>query len=172
MRFVLRVALRETRAGWRRLLFYFLCVAIGVGSIILLRSAIRNFYDVMASDARSILAADVQIDSGRRFTPETLKAIDRVAFPPKVTGKLQPIEAATMLRPADPAREGALMVDLKGVEAPYPFYGHIQLADGVKFSTDLLKDNGILVARPVLDRLDLKVGDLAKIGELTFTIRG
>jgi putative ABC transport system permease protein len=32
--FVLRMALRETRAAWKRLLFFFLCLAIGVGAIV------------------------------------------------------------------------------------------------------------------------------------------
>ena len=172
MRFVFRMALRETRASWRRLLFYFLCVAIGVGSIVLLRSAIRNFYDVMASDARTFMSADLQIDTNRPWAPEVLGVVNRIAVPPLVTGKVQTIEAATMLRPADPAREGAIMVDLKGVEAPFPFYGTVRLAGGQKFSTGLLKDGGVLVARPVLDRLNLKVGDQVKIGTLVFVIRG
>jgi len=42
MTFILRMAVRETRAAWRRLLFFFLCIAIGVGAIAALRSAIQN----------------------------------------------------------------------------------------------------------------------------------
>jgi len=41
MRFVWRMALRELRAGWRRLLFFFLCLSIGVGSVVALRSTIQ-----------------------------------------------------------------------------------------------------------------------------------
>ncbi len=40
MTFVLLMALREIRASWRRLLFFFVCVAIGVGAIVALRSMI------------------------------------------------------------------------------------------------------------------------------------
>ena len=40
--FVLRMSLREFRASWRRLLFFFLCVAIGVGAIVALRSIIQS----------------------------------------------------------------------------------------------------------------------------------
>ena len=38
MRFVLRMAARELRSSWRRLLFFFICVAVGVGAIVALRS--------------------------------------------------------------------------------------------------------------------------------------
>ncbi len=34
MRFVAAMAVREMRASWRRLLFFFLCIALGVGLII------------------------------------------------------------------------------------------------------------------------------------------
>ena len=42
MGFVLRMVGREARASWRRLLFFFLCVAVGVGAIVALRSVIQS----------------------------------------------------------------------------------------------------------------------------------
>jgi len=36
MMFVLRMAARETRASWRRLLFFFVCIAVGVAAIVAL----------------------------------------------------------------------------------------------------------------------------------------
>ena len=38
MRFVLRHGVRETRSAWKRLVFFFVCIAIGVGAIVALRS--------------------------------------------------------------------------------------------------------------------------------------
>ena len=172
MKFVLLMAWRETRAYWKRLLFYFICVAIGVASIITLRSAIRNVYEVMAGDAREILGADIAIYSNRPWQKVVLDRIDRIAKPPSVLDRTETIEAPTMLRPADQKHEGAMMVDLKGVEGPFPFYGKILLNDGRIFKTEMLKNRGILVGRPVIDRLSLKVGDTVKIGELVFDIRG
>ena len=34
MRFVLRMAVRETRASLRRLFFFFICIAVGVAAIV------------------------------------------------------------------------------------------------------------------------------------------
>ena len=172
MKFVLAMAWRETRTYWKRLVFYFLCVAIGVASIVTLRSAIRNFYEVMAGDARMILAADVAIDSNRPWPVGSLDVINQITKPPVVLNRTETIEAPTMLRPADPKRDGAIMVDLKAVEGPFPFYGRITLDGGRIFTTEILKNRGIVVARPVLDRLSLKVGDSVKIGDLIFEIRG
>ena len=59
MTFVLRMAVRETRAAWRRLLFFFLCIAIGVGAIAGIRSVIQNVRGVLAGQARTLIAADL-----------------------------------------------------------------------------------------------------------------
>ena len=34
MSFILNLARRELRSSWRRLLFFFLCIGVGVGSIV------------------------------------------------------------------------------------------------------------------------------------------
>ena len=56
MMFVLRMAVRETRASWRRLLFFFVCIAVGVAAIVALRSVIqsvRGVFGTRGAGARS-----------------------------------------------------------------------------------------------------------------------
>ena len=50
MMFTLRMVWRELRAAWGRLLFFFLCVAIGVGAIAALRSVIQNVREALVRD--------------------------------------------------------------------------------------------------------------------------
>lgn len=172
MRFIFQMARREIRASWKRLLFFFLCIGIGVGSVIALRSIIQNASRTVAGEARSLLTADVQIDSTRQWRPESLAAIDRIARPPLVEARTETIESNTMARPADAASEGSVMVELKGVEPPFPLYGDFKLRDGQPFDHSLLADGGAVVAPLLLERLKLRVGDSVKIGESTFKIRG
>ena len=49
MRFVLRMAVRETRSSWRRLLFFFICIAVGVAAIVALRSVIQSVRGVFGT---------------------------------------------------------------------------------------------------------------------------
>ena len=51
MTFVLRMAWRETRASWPRLLFFFLCVALGVAAIVVLRSVVQNVRITLTREA-------------------------------------------------------------------------------------------------------------------------
>ena len=172
MSFILQMARRELRASWRRLLFFFVCIGVGVGSIVALRTVVQNVNRAMAGEARQLLTADVQADTGRPWSPETLAKIDSVARPPLVEARTETIESATMARPADESREGAQMVELKGVDPEFPFYGEFVLRGGAKFDHALLAGNGAIVAPLLLERLRLEIGDSVKIGESSFQIRG
>lgn len=172
MKFILRMAVREIRASWRRLLFFFLCLSIGVGSIVALRATIQNVNYAVAGEAQQLLTADIQVDSTRPWKPESLAAIERVARPPEVVARTETIEANTMARPVEATNGGSMMVELKGIEPPFPLYGDFTLAGGKGFSPALLKDGGAVVAPLLLERLKLRVGDRLKIGESTFEIRG
>ncbi|HET9533013.1 MAG TPA: FtsX-like permease family protein [Blastocatellia bacterium] len=172
MRFVFQMARRELRASWRRLLFFFICIAIGVGAIVALKSMTQNINLAVASEARSLLTADVQVDSNRPWTNETLEVIDRVSRSPLVTARVETIESATMLRPADPSNEGAMMIELKGIDPGFPLYGDFMLKSGERFDYSFVEDHGAIVGAGLLDRLQLSVGDQVKIGNSTFEIRG
>ncbi|HYG81601.1 MAG TPA: ABC transporter permease, partial [Pyrinomonadaceae bacterium] len=172
MKFILNLARRELRASWRRLLFFFLCIGVGVGSIVALRSMIQSLNRAVAGEARALMTADVQADTTREWPEDVLAKIERVARPPLVEARTETVEAPTMLRPADASREGALMVEVKGVERGFPLYGEFLLADGRPFDFALVENGGAVVAPLLLERLSLRVGDRVKVGEREFEIRG
>jgi putative ABC transport system permease protein len=170
--FIFNLAWRELRASWRRLLFFFLCIGIGVGSIVALRSMIQSLNRAVAGEARALMTADVQADTTREWSQDALAKIERVARPPLVQARTETIEAATMLRPSDEGNGGALMVELKGVERGFPLYGEFRLEDGRPFDFALVENGGAVVAPLLLERLNLKVGDRVRVGEREFEIRG
>src|SRR3954447_8008364 len=98
MRFVILMALREIRASWRRLLFFFLCVAIGVGAIVMLRSIIQTVRASLARESRALLAADVVVGSNRPWTPELRADLERRFADAPVRARQETIEVATMVR--------------------------------------------------------------------------
>lgn len=171
MRFVLFMAAREMRASWHRLLFFFICIAIGVGAIVALRSVIQSVRHTFAGEARTLIAADAIITSNRPLTPEVVAKIgDRVTA--AGADSTRSIELATMTRPADRADGRARMVELRAVEAGFPYYGTLSLADGVTYDHALLRGFGVLVRPELLAQLDVTVGDVLAIGTRQFTIRG
>ena len=78
MSFILNLTRREIRSSWRRLLFFFLCIALGVGSIVFLRSLIQNLTKVVGNDARALMTADFEVTSTNTFTPPEIASIDEI----------------------------------------------------------------------------------------------
>ena len=171
MRFVLRMTVRELRASWRRLLFFFVCVAIGVGAIVALRSVIQNVRANLVREARAMMAADVSIGTNRSWTPEVTAIIERDLAAAPVLGRTEVIETATMVRPAA-GNAVARMVELRAVKPDFPFYGQIELQGGTPYSHELLRGRGAIARPELLAQLGIQPGDEILIGGQPFTIRG
>jgi len=172
MRFVLGMAVRETRASWQRLIFFFVCIAVGVAAIVALRSVIRSVRDVLGGEARSLIAADALIGTTRDWTNEARAKIDKRMTEAGATVRTETIETPTMVRPADPARIAARMVELKAIQPQFPLYGSMTLEGGQPYSHSLLEHHGALVRPELLSALGVNVGDSIAIGTTTFVIRG
>ena len=170
MRFVLFMAAREMRASWQRLLFFFLCIAVGVGAIVALRSVIQSVRNTFAGEARTLITADAIITSNQPIKAELgAKIAQRLA----VAGadSIRSIELATMTRAADRANGRARMVELRAVEDGFPYYGTMRLADGLRYDHGLLRGFGVIVRPELLAQLGVKVGDRLTIGSQRYTIR-
>jgi putative ABC transport system permease protein len=171
MRFVTRMIAREMRSSWRRLLFFFLCIAVGVGAIVALRSVIQSVRQTFAGEARTLITADAIITSNQALKPELTATIDRRLAEADATS-IQSIEMATMVRAADRDDGRTRMVELRAVEPGFPFYGRMVLAGGQAFAPDLLANGGVLIRPELQAQLGVRVGDVLLIGTKRFDIRG
>ena len=130
MRFVLRMALRETRASWRRLLFFFICIAVGVAAIVTLRSVIQSVRGAFANEARTLISADVLVSTIRDWVPATRELIERRLNEAGVAARTDTLETPTMVRPTDASRLAVRMVELRAVGPEFPLYGTVGLESG------------------------------------------
>src|SRR4051812_8219957 len=172
MKFVLGMAVRETRSSFQRLIFFFVCIAVGVAAIVALRSVIRSVRDVLGGEARSLIAADALIATSRDWTPQARATIDKRLTEAGATARTETIETPTMVRPADPNRVAARMVELKAIQTGFPLYGSLTLESGQPYSHGLLEQHGALVRPELLTALGISVGDSIAIGTTNFVIRG
>lgn len=171
MPFVLKMVARELRASWHRLVFFFVCVAIGVAAIVALRSIIQSLRAGLMHEARSSIAADVIVTNNRAWTPELRAEVEQRIGQAPVLARSESIETATMVR-AENGAAVARMVELRGIDEGFPFYGTLALQNGVTYSHDLLRNDGALVRPELLAQLGVRVGDRIRIGGRAFTIRG
>ena len=172
MMFVLRMAVRETRASLRRLFFFFICIAVGVAAIVALRSVIQSVRGVFGTEAKSLIAADVLIATNRDWTPDARATIDRRLADAGNAERTETIETPTMVRPADRSKPVAKMAELRAVQPGFPLYGSIELLGSQTYSPALVAGHGVLVRPELLTAIGVSVGDEIVIGRATFTIRG
>ncbi|MEO6588047.1 MAG: FtsX-like permease family protein [Pyrinomonadaceae bacterium] len=173
MQFVFNLTIREIRSSWRRLLFFFLCIAIGVGSIVALRSLIQNLGQAVGGDARALLTADIEISSTSDFSPSEIALIEQAINSSNIIeARNETINTSLMTRPTDEANENLSFIELKGIAEDFPLVGNFVLSNGQPFDFKLLENNGAIVQAILLEDLGIKVGDKIRIGETDFQIRG
>lgn len=171
MVFIFRMAARELRASWRRLAFFFLCVAVGVGGIVALRSLVQNVRTALAAEARSLTAGDVYIRSEQPWSDAVLERIAARTAAVEGVARTETLDTITMARLPEEAGTRTKVVEVRGVQAAFPFYGSFELESGRVYSPALLEDDGALVGRELLPQLGVEIGDAILIGDVAFTIR-
>ena len=172
MNFIFNLTFREIRSAWRRLIFFFVCIAIGVGSIVALRSLINNLSRAVGTDARALMTGDLEISSTSDFSPSEISLIENaISKANNVEARNETITTAIQARPADAANESISFVELKGIENNFPLVGSFVLSNGQSFDFRLIENHGAVVAPLLLEDLNVKIGDKIRIGETEFTIR-
>jgi putative ABC transport system permease protein len=171
MGFILRMAYRELRASWRRLIFFFCCVAIGVGGIVALRSLVQNVRTALATEARSLTAGDIYVRTDQSWPEDVRERIVARAAEVAGTDLTETVDTVTMARLPAAVGTRTKVVEVRGVEPVFPFYGRFTLESGAAYSFSLLRDRGALVGRELLPQLGVAVGDRILIGDEEFTIR-
>jgi len=171
--FVLRMAWRETRTSWGRLVFFFLCVGLGVASIVVLRSVVQEVRTTLTREARSLIAADVIVQGNRQASGDVAARLALVLASPDVADSTELVETQTMAATLEGHGNGAVkLVELRGVEAAFPYYGQLELEGGQAYSHQLLEGHGAIVQPELLVGLDLAVGDSLRLAGQTFRISG
>jgi putative ABC transport system permease protein len=170
--FAIRMAWRETRTSWGRLLFFFLCVALGVAAIVVLRSVVQNVRITLTREARLIVGADVVVTSARALAAEDRAKIDATLKESGATGTTDVVDTQTMAAGPDGPAQTVRLVELRGIEAAFPFYGTLELGGGQTYSHATLRGFGALVQPEFLTAFAVKEGDTIKLAGRPFVIRG
>lgn len=130
------MAWRETRAAWIRLVFFFLCVSLGVAAIVVLRSVVQDVRLVLTREARLLVGGDVVVQTTRPWSVDQAATLSGILADQPDIARAAVIETQTM---ATGGSGGAVrLVEIRAVSDGFPFYGGLELADGRPYSHGLL----------------------------------
>lgn len=165
LRTAAKIASRDLAASRTKFLFIVVAIAVGVGSLAGVRGFGRAFRIMLASEARTLMAADLSLRVFQPPNPDQIKVMDSLTA--RGARRTQITETISMLTAGD---INPVLVSIKAVDpTEYPYYGMVKLDPQQPLST-ALAPNRIAVGDDLLIRAPLKIGDRVNIGDGEFTI--
>ena len=165
--FVLRMAAREVRASPRRLLLLIASVAIGVAALVAINSFTANLRDSVRQQARSLLGADLALESRQPLPPAVERLIDSLRRQGAAEARVTNFSAMGYV----PRTEGTRLVQVAALQGGFPFYGEIR-TDPAPAWSGLQGGRHAVVDPSLLAALQARVGDTLALGEARFVITG
>ncbi len=162
----LRWLVRESRGARGRMLYFTICLAIGVAAVVGTAALAEGIHRGFDEQSREILGADFTVDARRPLPPELDVAL--AAVPGLV--RSDTVETMTMVSTADPEPRSRL-AQLFVVRGTYPLYGDLGTAPAGGLAA-LLDDESVVVEPDLLAALGLEVGASLRIGTRTLRVAG
>ena len=172
LRFVLRMAWRESRASGSRLLLLTAAISIGVGALVAIESFTDNLRTAVEGQSRALMGGDISL-SARNAPDAGLKALlDSVTI---AAGSDTLRDRATVINFAGmayvPRTSGTRLVQVSGISGGYPFYGQVRTQPAGAWAR-LGEGRFTLVDPSFLTALGAAIGDTMSLGESRFVIAG
>lgn len=163
---LLRLALRELRAGLKGFGIFLACIALGVAAIASVSSLSRSLTEGISREGRRILGGDMAFSLIQREAAAPERAFL------ESQGRVNVI--ATMRAMAIAGDKGSGLVEMKAVDAGYPTVGALETDPQLSPAELFAERDGVFGAAvdpALLARLDLKVGDRVTVGAANVELR-
>jgi putative ABC transport system permease protein len=167
--------LAESRGAWKRMFFFILCIAVGVGAVMTVKSFSNMVQETIQGQAKGLLAADIVIkgsweqgENDITYQEKILPLGTQFLFLKELHGMAQ------FKNPDSPEKSGSLITELKSIPlvgAQYPFYGEFK-SDPNQPLQELLSGNGAVVEPSFLIKTGLSLGDGFSLGKNKLIITG
>jgi putative ABC transport system permease protein len=176
-------------------MFFFACMALGVGALVGVSGFSSNLELTIQKEARNLMAGDLEIHSHQPLSPHSLSVVQSLQTQGIQSTTVQELIAMV----SNLSGTETQLVELKAVGAGYPFYGKLiteppdvleMLFNANKRASGLARAGagcgGIggcpegtphgsphaIVEEALLIRLGLRVGERIRLGQTEFTIAG
>lgn len=161
-RWLIVMAWRDSRTYRRRLALYMAAIVLGVAALVSIRSFGSELNDAVKDQSRTLLGADLMIQSRQPFSPHVEQLIDSV-------GGEQSREVDFSSMALFPKTGHTRLVQVRALKGAYPYYGHFQTTPEIPDSIWQHK-KAALVEQSLLYQFDAHPGDSVRIGNVTFVV--
>lgn len=161
---LLKMAWRDGKASSRKLVLFMASIILGIAAVVSIQSFGENLKENIALQSKAMMGADFKIDMDDTPSEEVLEIVDSLGG-----ARSREISFASMA--AFPGKQGTKLVQVRGIEGEFPFYGELE-TDPPQAAEVWRKKGAALLDATTMLQLGLKPGDKIKIGEVILPIAG
>jgi putative ABC transport system permease protein len=159
-----KMAWRDSRKNRGRLLLFMSSIVLGIAALVAINSFGENLKDQVDREAKSLLSADLEIESRQPFSKEVRQFFDSLGVE-----TTEEIGFGSMV--LFKSNNGSRLVNVRAIGKGYPYYGAFTTKPE-KASVYFHSGQDALVDKTLMIQFGAQIGDSVKIGELTFRIAG
>lgn len=166
-RFALRLALRESRYGLRKIGVYMASITLGVAALVSIHSFREDFARSVQEEADVLMGANARLADDVPFSPEAQGIVDSLQMAGVRAARVT--TASSMI--FAPSSETVRLLQVRALDDGYPFYGAVRTVPEGTWGAHM-DDGSVMVDPAVLTQLRVEIGDELVVGTETLTIRG
>ena len=163
--FALRLALRESRSGLRRVGVYMASIALGVAALVSIHSFRDDVSRSVQEQADVLMGANARFSDDRPLEPRVMELIDSLRA--AGTGVARVTTATSMV--LAPSSDAVRLLQVRAIDDGYPFYGAVTTSPPGRWGAHL-EAGQVLVDPAVLTQLGVGVGDSIVVGRVRLQI--
>ncbi len=162
----LRHALYNLRSGLKGFWIFLTCLTLGVGAIAIIGSLGQSMERGLMEQGQPLMGGDVEFSLLHREVSDPEKAFIE---------KQGTLSRVATLRAMSTTGVASTLVEIKAADDNYPLYGSVTIeggGDARRLRQGQFQPYPVLVDPLLLGRLELKLNDTFKIGEITAMVAG
>lgn len=161
---LLKMAWRDSRRNQGRLLLFISSIILGIGALVAINSFSENLQADINSQAKTLLGADLKLESNRPPTDSTTWILNQFEGEEARTTNF----VSMVLFPKN---GGTRLAAISSLQGNFPFYGKFN-TEPIDAETAMKAGQNALVDQSLLLQFDIQKGDSIQIGNLMFEVAG
>ncbi len=161
---LLKMAWRDGKASGRKLVLFMASIVLGIAAVVSIQSFGENLKENISLQSKSLMGADYKIDTNKPPNERITGIMDSLGG-----ANSKEISFASMA--AFPKTDAAKLVQVRGIEGGFPFYGDLETEPALAAS-QYQELGAALVDATVMLQLGIQPGDSIKVGTISLPIAG